>query len=60
VARPHASLHRWYDEEFETILRRWLPEANREQLAEIDAVNAELPFTASAPSLAEFKAESAA
>ena len=60
VARPHASLHRWYDEEFETILRRWLPEANREQLAEIEAVNAELPFTASAPSLAEFKAESAA
>jgi predicted N-acyltransferase len=60
VARPHASLHRWYDEEFEAILRRWLPEANREQLAEIEAVNAELPFTASAPSLAEFKAESAA
>jgi len=60
VARPHASLHRWYDEEFETILRRWLPEANREQLAEIEAVNAELPFTASAPSLAELKAESAA
>ena len=60
VARPHASLHRWYDEGFETILRRWLPEANREQLAEIEAVNAELPFTASAPTLGELKAESAA
>jgi predicted N-acyltransferase len=60
VARPHASLHRWYDEGFETILRRWLPEANAEQLAEIEAINAELPFTASAPSLGDLSAGSAA
>ena len=51
VARPHASLHRWYHEPFETILRRWLPEANAQQHLQIEAVNAELPFNASPPAL---------
>jgi len=49
VARPHASLHRWYHEPFETILRRWLPEANAQQYLQIEAVNAELPFTVNLP-----------
>jgi predicted N-acyltransferase len=46
VARPHASLHRWRHPRFEAIVRRWLPEANAQQLEEIEAINAELPFTA--------------
>jgi predicted N-acyltransferase len=47
MAQPRASLHRWSDPQFDTILRQWLSGANRQMLAEIDAVNAELPFTAS-------------
>ena len=51
LARPHASLHRWYHPRFEAIVRRWLPEANAEQLEEIEAINAELPFKARATDL---------
>jgi predicted N-acyltransferase len=46
VAQPRASLHRWFDPQFDAILRQWLPGANRQMLSEIDAINAELPFTA--------------
>jgi hypothetical protein len=46
VARPHASLHRWFDPRFDRLLRQWLPQANAQQLEEIEAINAELPFTA--------------
>lgn len=53
LARSHASLHRWYHPRFDAIVRRWLPEANAEQLQEIEAINAELPFTAKPPVLAE-------
>ncbi|WP_398331232.1 GNAT family N-acetyltransferase [Vulcanococcus sp.] len=51
LARPHASLHRWYHPRFEAIARRWLPEANAEQLEQIEAINAELPFKASTSDL---------
>ena len=51
LARPHASLHRWYHPRFEAIVRRWLPEANAEQLEQIEAINAELPFKASTADL---------
>ena len=51
LARPHASLHRWRHPHFDAIVRRWLPEANAQQLEEIEAINAELPFTASPPDL---------
>jgi uncharacterized protein len=53
VARPHASLHRWRHPRFEAIVRRWLPEANAQQLEEIEAINAELPFTARPPQLSD-------
>ena len=53
LARSHASLHRWYHPRFDAIVRRWLPEANAEQLQEIEAINAELPFTAKPPVLTE-------
>ncbi|MFM7085959.1 MAG: GNAT family N-acetyltransferase [Cyanobium sp.] len=46
VAEPRVSLHRWTDPGFAAILRDWLPGANRQMLAEIEAVNAELPFHA--------------
>jgi predicted N-acyltransferase len=51
IARPHASLHRWQHPRFDAIVRRWLPEANAQQLEEIEAINAELPFTAAPLSL---------
>jgi predicted N-acyltransferase len=47
TAQPRVSLHLWQDAEFDTILRRWLPEANRQVCLEIEAVNAELPFRSS-------------
>jgi len=51
VARPHASLHRWFDPRFDRLLRQWLPQANAQQLEEIEAINAELPFTTPPPPL---------
>jgi predicted N-acyltransferase len=47
MAQPRASLHRWLDPQFDTILRQWLPGANRQMLTEIEAINADVPFTAS-------------
>jgi len=46
VAQPRVSLHRWIDPRFDAILRDWLPGANGEMAREIEAINAELPFTA--------------
>ena len=51
VARPHASLHRWYEPQMDGLIRAWLPKVNRLTLAEIEAINAELPFKADAPEL---------
>ncbi len=45
VARPHASLHRWYEPQFAGLIQRWLPLANAQQLEEVEAINAELPFS---------------
>jgi predicted N-acyltransferase len=46
MAQPRVSLHRWSDPRFGAILRDWLPGANAEMEREIEAINAELPFTA--------------
>ena len=46
LAEPRVSLHHWSDPRFASILGDWLPGANRQMLAEIAAVNAELPFSA--------------
>lgn len=51
LARPHASLHRWYDPRFDSLVRRWLPQANAQMLEEIEATNAELPFRGGHPPL---------
>lgn len=45
LAEPQTSLHLWTEPAFDTIVRRWLPEANAQQIEEIEAVNAELPFS---------------
>ena len=45
VARPHASLHRWYDPRFNSVVRDWLPQANAALQDEIEAANADLPFS---------------
>jgi len=45
IAQPRASLHRWHDPRFEGLLRSWLPAANAQLLDELEAVNAELPFS---------------
>jgi predicted N-acyltransferase len=46
VAQPRYSAHRWFEPRFASLLQRWLPGANQETLAEIEAINADLPFTA--------------
>lgn len=51
VARPLASLHRWYDDQMDGLIRAWLPRANGLLLEEIEAINAELPFRAETPAL---------
>jgi len=45
LAQPRASLHRWSDPRFDSLLRGWLPPANAQLLEEIEAENAELPFS---------------
>jgi len=51
VARPMASLHRWYDDRMDELIRAWLPRANGLLVEEIEAINAELPFRSQAPDL---------
>ena len=51
VARPHASLHRWYHPGMDGLIRQWLPQANDLMAEEIEAINAELPFKAEPPAL---------
>jgi hypothetical protein len=46
VAEPRISLHRWFDPGYAAILEQWLPGANAQMLDQIEAINAELPFTA--------------
>ena len=46
VAQPRLSLHRWRNPRFAEILRQWLPGANAQMQQQIEAINAELPFTA--------------
>jgi predicted N-acyltransferase len=46
VAQPRYSVHRWFEPRFASLLQEWLPGANQQMLAEIEAINADLPFTA--------------
>ncbi len=49
LAKPHASLHRWYNPQMKKLIKNWLPKVNQLMLEEIDAINAELPFHSSMP-----------
>ncbi len=50
-AKPYVSLHRWYDMRMNSLIRSWLPEANRIKLEEIKTLNEELPFRVEGPTL---------
>ncbi len=41
---PRASLHHWYQSDYETLLSSWVTKVNSLILNEIDSLNAELPF----------------
>ncbi len=41
---PNASMHRWYNQDLEKILKKWLPKANDLMLEHIKTTNSEVPF----------------
>ena len=51
LAKSHASLHRWYDNRMDSLIREWLPQANKLMIEEIKAANAESPFQINSPHL---------
>ncbi|WP_320675610.1 GNAT family N-acetyltransferase [Prochlorococcus sp. MIT 1300] len=44
IAKPNFSLHRWYDQRMDKLIRSWLPQANNLLLEEINNINKELPL----------------
>jgi predicted N-acyltransferase len=44
-ATPNHSLHRFYDQKMSQILKHYIPEINRMEQEEIDAINQDLPFS---------------
>ncbi|GBF80570.1 GNAT family N-acetyltransferase [Aphanothece sacrum] len=44
-ATPNYSLHRFYDPKMSQILKHYMPEINRMEQEEIDAINQDLPFS---------------
>jgi len=51
VSKPNASLHRWYNSSMDSIIREWLPKANKLMLKQINATNNEVPFKYEEPKL---------
>ncbi len=51
VAKPNASLHRWYDARMDSLIREWLPKANKLMLSQIKATNNDVPFKFKKPKL---------
>ena len=49
VAKPHASLHRWYEPRMDALIRGWLRKVNPLMLEEIESVNSDLPFRVEPP-----------
>ncbi len=49
--QPQVSVHRWYDERLDLLIRSWLNKVNVLKFNEIKAVNADLPFQIANPSL---------
>ncbi|WP_320663454.1 GNAT family N-acetyltransferase [Prochlorococcus sp. MIT 1223] len=44
IAKPSASLHRWYEPNMDKLIRAWLCKSNKLMLEEIKATNNEVPF----------------
>ena len=51
IAKPNASLHRWYNKKMDSLIREWLPKANKLILDQIIATNNEVPFKVKEPKL---------
>ena len=51
ISRPNASLHRWYNPHMDSLIREWLPKANKLMLNQINATNNEVPFKFEEPKL---------
>ena len=51
IAKPNASLHRWYNLPMDSLIREWLPRANKLMLDQINATNNEVPFKFEEPKL---------
>ncbi len=51
ISTPNASLHRWYNLQMDSLIRAWLPKANKIMLNQINATNNEVPFKFEEPKL---------
>jgi len=51
IAKPTASLHKWYNLPMDSLIRAWLPKSNRLMLDQINATNNEVPFKLEEPKL---------
>ena len=51
LAKPNASLHRWYNLPMDALIREWLPKANKLMSNQINATNNEVPFKYQEPKL---------
>ena len=51
IAKPNASLHRWYNSNMDSLIRAWLPKANKLMINQINATNNEVPFKFEEPKL---------
>ena len=51
ISKPNASLYRWYNLHMDSLIREWLPKANKLMQDQINATNSEVPFKCSEPKL---------
>ena len=51
IAKPNGSLHKWYDIQMSSLIREWLPKANKLMFTQINATNNEVPFKFEEPKL---------
>ncbi len=49
--KANISLHRWYNQKMDYLIREWLQHSNKLVIEEIEAINNQLPFTAKATSI---------
>ena len=50
-ARQNISLHRWYNNKMDYLIRLWLPKSNQSILKEIESINNQVPFKSQLPSI---------